>query len=220
MDNEHISESDEAIAATIREAERARHKRGLMIFVASSVGVGALWAGASLLTGGRHGPPIDLAGAEREELALTNDPVCRGMIEAITEQGEAWRKLDRRVVSEGFGQDAGKIEAVIEQVDAMRGAIEAQRDGSQAAVLRFDASRVELDVWFKDTTGTLKTLSWALKAHQASLLGEQMPESPLKAYPVEELRTKSRAALFDNFESFRVWHSTAKHPCGAAQAPK
>lgn len=202
----------------LRAAEQARKRRGLVIVAAALAGALLVFGAIVALTGGRHGPDLPVEQAFKEDAAKSNDPVCRGMIAALTEQGDVWRKLEARLGAEVFASDRAKADAALAELDALRAAIKAQQAASAGAALRFETSREELDQWFKHIDEHLQLLSWLGRAHGAA-------ERPAPPFAIrdpqrtpEELRTAITASIYDDFESLRVWHTAPTHPCGA-EAP-
>jgi hypothetical protein len=199
----------------LRVAEQARKRRGLLLMVGALACALLVFGAIVALTGGRQGPDLPVEQAFEEDAAKSNDPVCRAMIAALMEQGDVWRKLEPRLGAEVFAADRAKADAALAELEAVRAAIKAQQAASAGAVLRFEKSREELDAWFKHIDEHLQLLAWLGRAHGATERTE--PPFPIrdpKRTP-EEIRTATTAAIYDDFESLRVWHTAPTHPCGA-----
>lgn len=202
--------------SALRAAEQARRKRGLLIFAGCIVAVCALFAAIYIGTEGRQGPSMPIEETEAEDAKLTNDPVCRALIADITELGKTWRALDKRLDAEVFGADADKTAQGEAELGALRAALAEQQAKSLKANLRFEPSRAELDAWFAHIDKELQLLSWLAASH-----GDAAPSAPpFKIRDPErapaQIRTGVVASIHDDFEGFRVWHTSGMHPCGPA----
>jgi hypothetical protein len=142
----------------------------------------------------------------------------RGLIffAAVTELGNTWRALDKRLDAEVFGADPAKAAATRPEIEALRVAIAAQKAKSAGANLRFEPSRAELDAWFEHIDKELQVLDWLAASH-----GNPSPPAP--PFHIREpertpaqIRTSVVASIYDDLESFRVWHTSGMHPCGPA----
>ena len=209
---------DERDIAALKDAERARKTRGFTIIAAALILAAALIAGLIALTDGRQGPALPVEQAAIEDAAATNDPTCRAVIDAVTQHGDTWRALDVRLVPEAFSQDTSKAPAVIAELEALRMSLDAEEQKSAKAVLRYDNSRAELDAWFDHIDQNLQLLIWLARSHN----NPAPPPAPFKIREPErtpeQMRTAAVASIHDDFEHFRVWHTSGMHPCGAAPA--
>lgn len=241
MSNEESQQGTEgeeiAEVGVIARAEAERRRRGLAILavglIAVVLGVGGL---IMLAQGddGALGPKIELEDSERETLAETNDPQCRAMIADVTAFGARFKGAVP-TVEKVTAAEVDEVKAGRAEVAKLREELEALRVASNKSNLRFDDSRAELTKWFKYVDTELRLLDLRgekqlarleaeargetyvdLDAKKKKKRGKIVGEKPEPERTPEQKRDAAILAILDAFESFRVWHTAAMHPCGAA----
>lgn len=227
-ENEEIKE-----VAIIARAEAERRRRGVISvsigLVLTVIGIGAVGA---LFQAGALGPELDMEEEEKDSLEETNDPQCRAMIAELTTFGDDLR-ADMPELEYVIHADKEKVAAARAKVSSWRERLETSRVKSREANLRFEGSRKELDTWFDYVDTELRLLDLRGERHLERLAAEAKGEAYVEIEPKkrrgkiigkkekvkrtpEQKRDAALLAINDALESFRVWHSSAMHPCGAA----
>ncbi len=231
-------ESEIAEVGVIARAEAERRKKGLMrVFI--GLVVTALVIGGLVLLGqqGALGPSIEVEEGEKESLEETNDPQCRAFIADVTTLGKRFKTDDARAIEAVIDKDPAKIEAARAHVAKLRGELEALREDARKSNLRYEDSKQDLAKWFKYVDTELRLLDLRGEYHLARLDAEAKGETYEEPKPAgrkkgrvigkkpserdtnrtpEQKRDDAIIAIHDAFNSFRVWHTSAMHPCGAA----
>ena len=219
----------------IARAESARRRRGLARLALGALIVAALIGALVMLAKrGELGPTVEVAEGEQATIEETNDPQCRAFIAEATALGERFAAQDSLAMEPVLSEDRAEVEAARAQVGAMREELELLRDASLKANLRYTASRQELNAWFEFIDTELRLLDLRgerqLERLDAEARGETYEEPELKSRgqvigkrkgeraerEPEQKRDDALVAVSDAFYKFRVWHSKAMHPCGAA----
>lgn len=199
-------------------AEREAQRRRKTLFITSALALFAL-----LLIGftiayreALVGPRIDVDAGEEEVFGETNDPACRKMIDDVTAETQTWRQMQSEIHTALLSQDREKIEGLQKTLADLKGRLAAIHASSKDANFRFKESRDEVDTWFRFVANEIKVFE-DLALVQLAKIDGQDTEVPGTRSP-KELVDSALLATDDAFQSFRVWHSSALHPCGAASA--
>lgn len=212
-------EQPEKEFSAIARAEAQRRKRGLMI------AFGALVVAALVVlvgkTFGDQDVEATLDKSEQDVLAKTNDPQCRELIAQVEALSARYREVEPKLTQGLLSPEVPTRLGALDTITSLRDAIKAQETASQAANLRYPQSRQELDEWFKYVDSELGVLVMANQTWQSlndAVTEEDKAKALAKApkQSPESLRDGATLALYNAFKSFRVWHSAALHPCGAA----
>jgi len=207
-------ESVDPLITELADLERKRNQKTLLI-------TGVLLTLAVLMIGftlayrqDLLGPRVDVEAGEAEVFSETNDPICRGLIESVTKRGEDWKTLQKDLRSGLVTGNQGSIESLIARVQEMRAQLKEDHAQSRQANMRFAESREELDTWFGYVDKELEVFAKIGMERLAELGGEAV-EGQLERTPSERVDAVV-LATDDAFQNFRVWHSSALHPCGPA----
>lgn len=226
-ENEEIKEVE-----IIARAEAQRRRRVMIsVAVGAVLTVAGIGVVAALFQAGALGPDLDMEEEEKDSLEETNDPQCRAMIAELTTFGDELR-ADMPELEYVVHEDREKVVAARAKVSSWRERLEASRVKSREANLRFEDSRKELDTWFGYVDTELRLLDLRGERHLERLAAEAKGETYVELKPKkrgkiigkkkevertpEQKRDAALLAINDALESFRVWHSSAMHPCGAA----
>ncbi len=229
------AEPEIAEVGVIARAEAERRKKGLIKLFAG-LAITALVLGGMVLLGqqGYLGPTMEVEEEEKENLDETNDPQCRAMIDDVTTFGEQFKKQNAKKIEPVLSEDPEKVKAARAALGELREELEGLRIKSEAANLRYDNSRKELRDFFKFVDTELRLVDlrgeYQLQKLEAEAKGETWEEpSPKSRGKIIGKKKKERAnrspeqkrddaiiAVYDAFNTFRVWHTASAHPCGAA----
>lgn len=197
-------------------AEREAHRRRKTLMVS-----GALALFAVILIGftlayreALVGPRIDVDAGEQEVFEQTNDPACRKMIDDVTAETKTWRGMQAEIRTALLSGEREQIETLQKSLGSLKERLAAIHASSKDANFRFQESRDEVDTWFRFVANEIKVFE-DLSQVQLSKVDGQDIEVPGTRSP-QELIDSALLATDDAFQSFRVWHSNALHPCGAA----
>lgn len=168
-------------------------------------------------------PELDVESGEENVLEDTNDPQCRAFIADITLIGKDYVELEPKL-DDLLGSDQAKIEGLTEEVEVLKSRIQAARETSTEANLRFDNSRTEVHEWFRYIDNELTLLQRVgrdrigeMSAQQpdaGTVVEDGVPNTSEK--PMPERLSGATLAANEAFQKFRVWHTGGLHPCGAA----
>lgn len=172
-EQERSDEELQGLMGGLAKAEKSRRTRALIIaFVITGVlgGTGVL---AVLFSDTFFQPELDIESGEKDVLAETNDPDCRGFIGKVTVIEADYRALEPSVAAMMKTEDPAELRKVRSVVASLRKRIDKQEVASQDATLRFDTSRKELDDWFDYIDNELSLVS-DLAAYRLEQLGEPL----------------------------------------------
>jgi len=227
----------------IARAEAERKKRGMALLAFAIVGSVAMVFAIQAVIGGPGLKLDDVGETEEEILEKTNDPQCRKTIADVQAMEPKFKELVAVLEADLLSQDPAKISAAMLAVKTMSGDFSRLAEDSQEAALRYDDSRAELDQWFTYIQGELRTMERIgedvleeLEIKRKMEAGEPV-EVDLEAakkkkrtrrHSKEKVDPRTRPpkerldgavlAVYDSFQSFRVWQDDTEHPhpCGAA----
>ena len=216
-------------------ADRRRHRTLTLL---KALGASALlvlfFGGLYMLTSST--PPVDaqdVRAQEQRTLLLTNDPQCRELIAGVTRFGQTFKDAVP-TLEDVTAEQVQQVTAARKRVGELRQELERLRILSTKAALRYEESTPELKAWFKHVETELRLLDLRgevnLKVLDAQargetyveprpkprgrIMGQEEPEIP----SLQSRRDASVLAIFDEIRNFRIWHTAAHHPCGAADA--
>lgn len=220
--------ANDELVRGLKDVERKRRTRALVI--------GGVVAAASVLafvlsiafSDQLFQPELDVESGEKEVIAETNDPQCRGFIADVTAVGADYQKLEPELRKSLLSDSVETIEKLVADVEGLRERLKAARVTADDADFRFDNSRSEVNDWFRYTQNELHLLQKvgrervdALQSKSGPDAGTVVAEAPgkdgekSKKTPEERLEGAALAAN-EAFEKFRVWHTGGLHPCGKA----
>lgn len=199
--------------------ERARNTKVLvrtaLVLIPAIIAIAFAWMYREAILG----PRLDIEGGEKEVLAETNDPQCRTLITEITQIGKDFSDYQPTIADKILSDDREAIEEIRLRLADFRRRIDSAEKEAPEANLRFDSNRAELDAWFESIDEELEFLD-KLAQDQIALIdaraAAEEPPEPRYPTPFEDRRDGALVAADDNFQNFRVWHTSSLHPCGPA----
>ena len=161
-------------------------------------------------------PNISAEEGEYEVWLDTNDPVCRGILDDISEATEDWAEREAFVADEIWGDDEENLVQVRETATAFRSRMAQIATRIDDAVLRDSEAPEQMKEWFGNQDNEFRILQ-EMAERRLNLVREQeveerggMWENP------ENLRDTVLLTVDDNYQEFRVWVAAGGHPCGPA----
>lgn len=168
---------------------------------------------------------------EEEVLSRTNDPACREMIGQVGAIGKDFFALEADIEAKLLGEDPEAIGEVQARLGALGERLGQAEGLAREATLRFDTSRAQLDRWFPhmrqwikafEALGEERLQALGAKGAPAAAVGgtaDAGPEvdggAPTTLEELVQRRDRGLVIVHDDFERFRVWHTSGLHPCGA-----
>ncbi|WP_233497075.1 hypothetical protein [Lujinxingia litoralis] len=214
-----VDVEDVDVDAALDELRAEEHRRLLRTGVLSLVilavlGFVAWWMVTNTDTLFR--PNIKVEAGEEEVLAVTNDPVCRGIIDEVTLMAEEYQARERFMEDHVLGADPKSVDQVRETATAFRSRHRSVAERVDSAVLRERSFRRQLNDWFGFMDNEFRILEEMADRQLKLLRDEDVPEPQGLWTDMPALRDRVLLTIDDNFQSFRVWHQVGLHPCGPA----
>ncbi len=217
-DADKSREVDEVVQR-LEANERARKTRLLirtaLVLIPAIIAIAFAWMYREAILA----PNLDVEGGEKEVLAETDDPQCRTLIADVTAIGEDFAEFQPTVSDQILSKDRDALENIRLRLADFRRRLDGVESRAPEANLRFDSNREELNAWFESIDQELEFLDQLAQDQMAVIdaeaAGDEPPE-PRYPTPFVERRDGAIVAADDNFQNFRVWHTSSLHPCGAA----
>ncbi|TXD32772.1 hypothetical protein FRC96_16395 [Lujinxingia vulgaris] len=213
------SVEDVDVDAALDELRAEEHRRllrtaVLTLIIASALGFVAWWMATNTDTLFR--PNLQVEAGEQEVLAVTNDPVCRGIIDDVTQLAADYEEREIFIEENVLGDEESEVDQVRETAAAFRSRHREVSERVEDAVLRERVSRRQLNDWFGFMDNEFRILEEMADRRLKELRGEELP-APEGAWDnMPALRDRVLLTIDENFHAFRVWHQVGLHPCGAA----
>lgn len=217
---------DDELIASLEKAERSRRKRTLLTGGLVALLVIAAFGLSFVFSNELFQPEIDIESGEEDILADTNDPQCRAFIAHVTRIGGDYFAAEPDIESGLLSDDPADIQKQVDELERLKAELAAAEETANAATLRFDDSRQEVNDWFAYTDNELTLLQ---KVGKERLIGiSETQNAPDAGTVVEggEAETSDKTpqervdgatlAANEAFQKFRVWHTGGLHPCGQA----
>lgn len=217
--SESVEAEDVDVDAALDELRAEEHRRllrtaVLSLIVFSALGFVAWWMVTNTDTLFR--PNLQVEAGEEEVLSATNDPVCRGIIDDITQISADYQEREIFIEDQVLGQDEASVDQVRETAAAFRSRHREVSEQVEHAVLRERSFRRQLNDWFGFMDNEFRILEEMADRQLKSLRGEEVPQPEGLWTDMPTLRDRVLLTIDDNFHAFRVWHQVGLHPCGPA----
>lgn len=230
----HVDDSDELkeLVQSLNRIERERTRKTALItallIVIGAIGLGSAYIYRQAL----FVPELHIEAGEKEILAETNDPQCRGFVAEVTQIGLDLKALDPKLVKGLLSEDPEVVRSLQVEVKGLSTRLTGAQAHLQDANLRYEQSAQELEDWFAHIQGELRIMDSVAENRLAALepaapdpvagtlveFEDSKPKKPKGQRPPQERLERALLTADDAFEGFRVWHSASLHPCGKASA--
>ena len=211
-----MAEQDDDLVEGLLREEKKRQRVVLLVTVVVlavlAAGIGWLATSGS----GLLGPRLDVEGGEAELAALSNDPVCLGILAGVAELTGDWSEREGAMEAGVLGDDEEAVEQVRETATAFRSRLAALAEDVDEAVLRDPGAPEQMRRWFENQDNEFRWLGELADRRLQELRGEEVEERGGMWAEPGDLRDRLMLTIDDNFQEFRVWVASTGYPCGAA----
>ncbi|RDV36996.1 hypothetical protein DV096_15910 [Bradymonadaceae bacterium TMQ3] len=223
MDQDEKSQVDSVedvdVDAALDELRAEEHRRllrttVLTLILGSALGFVAWWIATNTDTLLQSN--LQVEAGEQEVLAVTNDPVCRGIIDEVTTFAADYEEREAFIEDNVLGDTEANVDQVRETAAAFRSRHREVSEQVEDAVLRERVFRRQLNDWFGFMDNEFRILEEMADRRLKELRGEELPEPEGAWDDMPGLRDRVLLTIDENFHAFRVWHQVGLHPCGAA----